>query len=308
MKVIVTTTINEPTKATLEFCKKEDWAFIIVGDTKTPEASYRKLEIAYPNVRYLSPQEQEKLYPKLSLILGWKTIQRRNIGFVHAWKMGAEIIATVDDDNIPSENWGENVYVGQEVDCVYWVKDEECFDPLSATNHKELWHRGFPIELLKTKNNFNHIKCKHKIKCLVQADLWNGDPDVDAVCRLAYRPECHFLVFWPFASNRISPFNSQNTFLAREVIPHYSVWPFIGRMDDIWASYYLQTIFRDNLIYCPASVYQDRNPQDLIKNLENEIIGYRHTLDFIRGGCCPDSPFIPEGTRTFLKAYSECFQ
>ena len=51
MKCIVTTTINEPTKATLEFCKKEDWTFIIVGDTKTPEASYRKLEIAYPNVR-----------------------------------------------------------------------------------------------------------------------------------------------------------------------------------------------------------------------------------------------------------------
>lgn len=307
MKCIVTTTINEPTKATLEFCKKEDWTFIIVGDTKTPEASYRKLEIAYPNVRYLSPQEQDKLYPKLSLILGWKTIQRRNIGFVHAWRMGAEIIATVDDDNIPSEYWGKNVYVGQEVWVDYWHKTQECFDPLSATNYKHLWHRGFPIELLQEKNKFSYVG-ERPIKCLIQADLWNGDPDIDAICRLTYKPDCYFETFRPFASNKISPFNSQNTFLAREVIPHYSVWPFVGRMDDIWAGYYLQTIFNENLIYAPASVYQDRNPQDLIKNLENEIIGYRHTLDFIKEGCLPDLPFIPEGTRLFIKAYQECFQ
>ena len=306
MKAIVTTTINEPTKATLDFCKREEWNFIIVGDTKTPEASYRKLEVAYPNVRYLSPQEQESLYPKLSLILGWKTIQRRNIGLVHAWRMGAEIIATVDDDNIPNASWGLN-YIGQEVECDYWTTEQEAFDPLTATNHAHLWHRGFPIELLQKKNHACYAG-KKKIKCLIQADLWDGDPDIDAICRLSHKPIAKFGVSRPYCSNKLSPFNSQNTFLAREVIPFYSVWPFIGRMDDIWASYYLQTVFRDNLIYAPASVYQDRNPQDLIKNLENEIIGYRHTLDFIKGGCSLDAPFIPEGTRAFLKAYEECFQ
>jgi hypothetical protein len=37
----------------------------------------------------------------------------------------------------------------------------------------------------------------------------------------------------------------------------------------------------DKLIYNRASVYQDRNVQDLIVNLEKEIIGYRNTLNFI---------------------------
>ena len=46
---IVTTTINEPTEATLKFCEliktlPDDWTFVIVGDTKTPHESYRKLE------------------------------------------------------------------------------------------------------------------------------------------------------------------------------------------------------------------------------------------------------------------------
>ncbi len=31
-------------------------------------------------------------------------------------------------------------------------------------------------------------------------------------------------------------------------------------------------------------MYQDRNVQDLITNLENEILGYRQTLEFIESG------------------------
>ena len=43
-KIIVTTTINEPTEATLKYCQKKDWDFIIVGDTKTPHNSYISLQ------------------------------------------------------------------------------------------------------------------------------------------------------------------------------------------------------------------------------------------------------------------------
>jgi hypothetical protein len=101
-KYIITTTINEPTEATIKFCEiadKKDFTFVIVGDTKTPHESYQKLVESYLNVVYLTPGKQEHLYPELSEIIGWKTIQRRNIGLVYAYQSGAEIIATVDDDN-----------------------------------------------------------------------------------------------------------------------------------------------------------------------------------------------------------------
>jgi len=305
-KTIVTTTINSPTEATLKFCQKNDCKFIIVVDTKTPETEYRELEKQYSNVEYLSPEQQENLYKELSDIIGWKTIQRRNIGFVHAFKQGTDILATVDDDNIPYENWGQNLYINETINCDYYETVNDVFDPLSVTNHNYLWHRGVPISLLQKKNNITYCG-KRKRKVLIQADLWDGDPDIDAMARLTYKPLVKFNTTSPYCSNKISPFNSQNTFLAREVIPFYTVLPFIGRMDDIWASYMVQQIFNDNLIYAPASVYQDRNVQDLITNIEKEIIGYRYTEVFLQNKCRLDEPFIPKETKLFYDMYRTYF-
>jgi hypothetical protein len=39
--------------------------------------------------------------------------------------------------------------------------------------------------------------------------------------------------------------------------------------------------FPNSVIFTKASVYQVRNPQDLVKNLENEVIGYRGTLPLL---------------------------
>ena len=61
------------------------------------------------------------------------------------------------------------------------------------------------------------------------------------------------------------------------------VLPHAGRMDDIWASYMVQKQFPNSVVYNRATVYQDRNEQDLVTNLEKEVIGYRNTLDFIEG-------------------------
>lgn len=311
MKTIVTTTINPPTIATLKFAEKKDWNFIIVGDLKTPHHLYHNLEETYPNVHYLSPEYQEK-YKKLSDIIGWNSIQRRNIGFIEAYHKGSSIIASVDDDNIPYDNWGKKVYVGQEISLPCWtVKSKEnefsVFDPLSVTGNEHLWHRGFPVEYLQIKNDVTFLK-KTTRKVLIQADLWDGHPDIDALCRLIYNPIVDFnSVFSPYCSDSISPFNSQNTFFAREVIPYYAVLPHVGRMDDIWGGYMLQQIFKDNLIYGPASVYQERNAHNTIKDLEQEIIGYKYTLDFIKNNCNMLAEYIPDKTRLFYQIYLEYF-
>ena len=308
-KFIVTTTINPPTEATLKFCKIADnknWNFIIVGDTKTPHDEYLKLEVKYKNVMYLTPEIQESLYPELSNTIGWKSIQRRNIGFVYAYHKGADVIATVDDDNIPYDNWGDNVLVGQEVEVdLYENISSLYFDPISPTNHNDLWHRGYPIEDLNFKNNIEY-KGKTKRKVLVQADFWDGDPDIDAICRLSKKPIVKFEKFDPFCSNQLAPFNSQNTFLAREVIPFYSVLPHTGRMDDIWGSYILQYYFPNSVIYNQATVYQDRNVQDLVTNLENEVIGYRNTYKLLNDLENYIS-FLPEKAQEFWNVYKKQF-
>jgi hypothetical protein len=276
-KFIVTTTIQPPTKATKLFAEKEGWQLIVVGDAKTPHDEYKKI-----NCIYLHPEEQEQKYKTISDILGWRTIQRRNIGFIHAWNLGADIVATVDDDNIPYDYWGKNLLLNKEIEVDLYEAETPVFDPLSVTNTSDLWHRGFPIEYLQKKNNVSY-KGKITKKFHIQADLWDGDPDIDAICRLSKSPCVKYEKISPFTSNQFSPFNSQNTFLTREVLPHYMVLPFTGRMDDIWGGYLVEKEFGPCVVYNRATVYQERNPQDLVRNLENEIIGYRNTLNLING-------------------------
>lgn len=302
MNFIVTTTIHRPTEAIIKFCKKTDWTFIIVGDLKTPHEEYAALKDKYKNVIYLHPEYQESEYKELSDIIGWNTIERRNIGFITAYNIGADIIATVDDDNIPYDSWGKDLLVNKEAEVDVYLSQIPVFDPLSVTNNSHLWHRGFPVEYIHSRHNIRYGG-KEKRKVLVQADLWDGDPDVDAIERMIFNPLVKFDNMDPYCSNVMSPFNSQNTFLSRECFPTYAVLPFIGRMDDVWGSYLFQKSFPGSVVYNKASVYQERNRQSLKKNMRDELIGYEDTLSFIQG-----EYELPEVAKRFYDVYQKQFK
>jgi hypothetical protein len=140
----------------------------------------------------------------------------------------------------------------------------------------------------------------------VQAEFWDGDPDIDALCRLSKKPIVKFNKFDPFTTNQLMPFNSQNTFLHRSVLKNYSVFPYVGRMDDIWGGYVLQNFHKNSVVFTSASVYQERNPQDLIRNLENEIIGYRNTLKLLNDLKNFEN-YLPEKTLEYFKVYKSYF-
>jgi hypothetical protein len=67
---------------------------------------------------------------------------------LEAYNLGAEIIATVDDDNIPYDFWGKEVYVNKEIYVDLYVTSNPVFDPLSVTEYNYLWHRGFPNSII----------------------------------------------------------------------------------------------------------------------------------------------------------------
>jgi hypothetical protein len=272
-KVIVTTTINPPTKAIAAFQAMEGWELVVVGDKKTP-ADYR-LERG----TYVSPEEQERYDPALSEAIGWNCIQRRSFGFLWAMELGAELVAVVDDDNIPLPGWGEDLLVGREVEVDYYETDLPAFDPLGATNYRHLWHRGYPLQLVPRRDYSR--RSRKKVCVDVQADFWNGDPDVDAICRLEHAPLCDFDPgCFPLAANKISPFDSQNTFFGAELLKDYFMFPHVGRMDDIWPSYYVQALGA-KVVYGKPSVYQDRNVHDLVRDMRNEYIGYENNLKLV---------------------------
>jgi len=303
-RTIVTTTINSPTEATMRFLERQDWDMIIVGDKKTPHDEYHKLEDQYGRLEYLHPDRQEELYKDLSDKIGWNKVMRRNIGFCEAYRRGADIIATIDDDNIPYDDWGSEIYIGQEIAVDCWKAENGVFDPLSVTNANYMWHRGYPSELISSRNNIKYMG-RVKRKVLVQADLWDGVPDVDAMNRIIHNPRIKLKVDGPYCSTEIAPFNSQNTFLAREIIPYYMVLPHAGRMDDIWGSYTLQKQFPNSVIFNKPTVYQERHEPHYrnMKDLRDETMGYEYTLKFIMG----EFP-MPADSQIAYDAYRKVFE
>lgn len=303
-KVIVTTTINQPTEALRRFAKLEGWHLVVTGDLKTPEPYFIE------GATYLSPADQEKIAPRLSELIGWNCIQRRNFGFIWAIRQGATVIATVDDDNIPFEDWGASPLVDREVDVSFFKTQVPAFDPVGATEYPHLWHRGYPIQWLPDR--IYSEKSIKRMRVDVDAGFWNGDPDIDAVCRMEHRPQVKFNdAGFPMAGSSFAPFNSQNTIFSVRVFPSYFLFPRIGRMDDIWAAFWLQSK-GFNVVFSKPSVFQLRNEHDLTRDFEAEVLGYTKSHKLIKAleQDGPDAiwPFLPEGSRAVYDAYREQFR
>src|SRR5215472_7731840 len=95
---LITTTIHTPTvlglyRRAVANGVAKDVQFFIAGDLKTPDL------FDGPWV-YLSPELQQASW-KSSRVLPWNSITRRNMALLAALEWGAEIIVTIDDDNIP---------------------------------------------------------------------------------------------------------------------------------------------------------------------------------------------------------------
>jgi hypothetical protein len=309
MKCICTTTIYPPSKATLAFAhiaREDGWELIIAGDKKTPHEAYHALARENKSVTYLTPEMQDKLAPELSATIGWNSIQRRNLAFVWAWDAQAEICASVDDDNIPHANWGRDLMIGRTVPVKFHETNDCAFDPLSPFC-EHCWHRGYPIQMTGSRlRNLTHPKISD-FAADVQADLWNGDPDIDAIYRIVNGVLPVYLdpQYCPFASNKPAPFNSQNTFLLRKVLPHYFMHIGVGRSDDIWAAFHAQAQgFK--VVFGKPSVTQERNPQDVMKNFEDEMLNYRYNQTICRA--IPDDPhcvvnMLPARSREAFELY-----
>lgn len=286
-KFIATTTINAPTLAYERFRDDfKDWCLVIAGDQATPGNEYKKFvkKAAFKNVIYLSLYQQDKLFKGYSDMVGFNTASRRVFAMLYAYQLGAEIIALIDDDNIPLENWGKDLVVGKTQALPCWTHPGVgIVDPIyiglnpKAKVRDQVWHRGFPIDHLESRNQSLRIATKLR-PINVQADMWLGEPDIDAVNRMVLRrPKLGLpwdLNKFPFTVKGFSPFNSQNTFITREIVPHYVAFPGLQRLEDIWLSYYVEMLgYR--VAYGAPSVFQNRNKHNPLVDFKAELIGYQ---------------------------------
>jgi hypothetical protein len=292
---VVITSINDTT----DFVKKyaanaemhdEDVEFIVVEDTKSPHME------SNPLVRYLSPTLQNfwlsKSYPDMYHHLPWNTIARSNVGRLLAYDMGYDVIIMLDDDNLATaDNFVKHhSVVGTTGDIIAVESTSGWYNVAQALveeNGVEFYPRGYPPEQRWNDGRMTYDTAL--LKTVVNAGLWINDPDIDAITRLERelkttgmkdrRPDRLALL-----PGTWSPWNSQNTAIAREALVAYWMSPYAGRHMDIWASYVANAAIEhmgDAVSFGRPLVNHDRVEHDLYKDLEQELPWIKKTDMFV---------------------------
>lgn len=294
---IVTTTIHTPyiLSEYATMLGAYDGRIFVAGDRKTPHAEVQALCDDLSAI-YLSPEQQTALDYDCSGVIGWNSTARRNIATLEALKWGADVVVTIDDDNVPAGgDWltrhlGILGFRGQMKHITWHSRDrwlnvgQYADDPFNA--------RGLPMPERRP-----HLMLAGMAETTEHIGIVNGltlgDPDMDAIGRLdRQRFVSGYLL--PHRSERITirpsdtwaPLNAQNTSYVRELAPLMGVLPGIGRYDDIWASYIAMKVLGDTEWAVsfgePYVIHErDRYQHNLWQDLENELYGLQMTEPFI---------------------------
>jgi hypothetical protein len=189
--------------------------------------------------------------------------------------------------------------------------DPSCawFNVYSRFTGTKIWPRGFPLQCLKTSTVHERKSSLGTASGWIVQGLANGNPDVDAVFRLTQALPVNFE-----AQDAVMlgvgvwcPFNSQNTIFRREAFPLlYLPSNCSFRMTDIWRSFVAQRCLwetGEGVVFQSATVYQERNEHDLLRDFADEIPGYLLN-DRIR--CALEKCSIDK--RDMLSSLSLCYE
>src|SRR6266550_1142185 len=317
---IVTTTIHVPyfLKAYADDALRygHDVNFIVIGDNKTPKEARTFCE-TIPNCAYQGIFEQAvymQKFPELARHIPYDSFERRDIGLLMAYEQGADVIITIDDDNLLATQdvlgWHDIVVRGK-VELPIYSSTSGWFNVcsmLKEENDIEFYHRGYSPRHRWEKNAYIDSQIVYG-NVVVNAGLWFNNPDTDAITRLERKlnvtgfkiPDSDDCGSLGLAPGTWSPFNCQNTALAREVIPAYFMSPYTGRHSDIFASYVINRIaehFGDVVAFGLPLSNHERSHHNLWHDVELERDGMQRTDEF-----CDALRSI----QLTGKSYHECF-
>jgi hypothetical protein len=270
-KSLVVTTIQAPTTAMRKLAEgaiAHGFDFHVVGDEKTPK------DFDLSGAAYYGTGLQSTLEFKIVSKLSPNSYARKNIGYLVAMGLGADIIKETDDDNSPLPTfWNEpkrtvKAYIQHKC----WVNPYQWF------TSSKVWPRGLPLDEVGPKVLSSESA---DADCPIQQGLVNGDPDVDAIFRLTALPMRDFResgIRIAVGEGAWCPFNSQNTLWFQDAFPlMYLPSTCSIRLTDIWRSFVAQRICWEHgwsvLFHGPTAV-QERNPHNLMRDFEHEIPGY----------------------------------
>jgi len=293
-----------------------DVEFIVVGDRRSDlgiSSFCHRLSRNYSPCEYLSiDAQQEYLSTHQSMIwkhLSFDSRQRRIIGMLKAWQNGADLVICIDsqDKLVEGDFIGSHSHVGRIRMMTVANSSSGWFNPASMLREsrgQSFFLRGFPM---KQRDNVGtpHFR-DQSIAIAANSGSCLGHSDLDATTHLDHEIQVSGLA--PDSPSQLclapgtwSPFPAHNLAMKREVIPAFFLSPYVGRYDDIWASYIVSRIAEhlgEGISFGSPAVIRNSATANLAKDLEQELVGYRQTARF-----CEALRSIPLcGT-----SYHECF-
>lgn len=275
-KVLVVTTVNDETHQGImrlvADSTSQNYKLVLIGDEKT---SNKLTEVNEPRVQFHSLESQVSSKFSSGRSLPVNHYARKNYGYLVAADMGCEWISETDDDNRIFDAFWEYQVPRKKImnsSTSRWVNIYNAF------GFGEYWHRGIPIDEVKSSNflSLDDVNASVNVGCI--QGLADGDPDIDAICRMLYKPVSKFSRNESFIlePGYYSPTNSQltrwNTKLTLPLLYLPSTVPW--RVSDIWRGLIAQRYFAISNLrtqFRGGLGYQERNEHDLIKDFVDEL-------------------------------------
>jgi hypothetical protein len=250
---------------------KQKYNLIIIGDLKTKIV---RKNLKLPNVYYYSISDQTKSIFECGRKLPVNHYARKNMGYLYAASLGSTWISETDDDNFVYEKFWNLNFSSQAVtkkDNSPWINIYQAF------GENNIWHRGIPINQVSAANNIKIKQNQTNLKISCIQGLADGDPDIDAICRILSNPKTSFsdksfTVQGPYycpTNSQMTRWHTQRT-LPLLYLPSSVPW----RVSDIWRGLIAQrffTIFGMSTQFSGAMGYQNRNKHDLLQDFIDEI-------------------------------------
>ena len=274
---------------------------VIIGDLKTPSGVNEYLEnlqVSNPEtlIRYMDIAEQELRFSKYKALwdhIPFNSFSRRNYADLYCLIEKFDYVVRIDDDNFPvDDNFILDHIKALELGEVSVVSDSlgwfNICDLLLEEKGREFYPRGFPYpHRNKLSDTYNMTA---KVRIGINAGLWLGDPDVDAITRLSISPKATAINTKNLDSHIVlgkgtwSPINTQNTSYRGEIINISFVSPHVGRYDDIFCGYIARSVLDQvdiDTSYGIPLVFQDRNVHDLWNDEKLERFGNTSGVEII---------------------------
>ena len=269
MRAVVVTSINSA-EAVLSQYLDRCQRCIVVGDDRSP-TTYAI------DVDFIDVDRQLREFPELAGRLPRNHYSRKNIGYLHALRIGAQTISEIDDDVAPLANWGA-IPDGMVATIIAprWPNLLKSF----TSGQCEIWARGFPLDKVLQQSHITYGES------IAASDVWiwqnwtSGAPDIDAVCRLTVNPLPEFIEHSPVALlGALAPFNSQNTHWIKKEAMAFAYLPaFVtSRYTDILRSYIAQRVINAAggfIGYAVCDTFSARNKHDFLDDLQQETEMY----------------------------------